>query len=86
MLIHWCCISDCIFACGAKRSKCNREYLKDRSLVHDTVGDLGAGPRPLHELVEGLHYSEMQTSELREQLSSWSLFSDFVGLIIDAAF
>ena len=49
--------------------------------------DSGADPGPLtHKLVEGLHYSEMQTSELREQLSSWPLFSDFVGGIIDAAF
>ena len=38
--------------------------MKDSSL--DTVGESGADPVPLRELVEGLHYSEMQTSELRE--------------------
>ena len=58
---HWGCISDCIFANGARRLKRNHEYVK------------------------GLHYSEMQTSELWERLSSWSLFSDIVWLIIDAA-
>ena len=49
--------------------------MKDSSL--DTVGDSRADPVPLRELVEGLHYSEMQTSKFQEQLSSWSLFSDF---------
>ena len=58
--------------------------MKESSL--DTVGDFGADPVPLRELVEGLHYSELKTSELREYLSSWFLISDFVGLIIDAAF
>ena len=51
--------------------------MKDSSL--DTVGDSGADPVPLRELVKGLHHSEMQTSELREQLSSWSLISGFIG-------
>ena len=58
--------------------------MKDSSL--NTVGDSSADPVPLGEMVEGLHYSEMQTSEFREQLSSWSLISGFLGLIIDAAF
>ena len=53
VLICWCCISDCIFACGARKSKCNHEYVKDSSL--DTVGDSGADPVPLRELVKGLH-------------------------------
>ena len=65
--IRWCCIPNCIFACGARRLKCNHEYVKDSSL--DTVGDSCADPVPLCELVEGLHYSQMQTSELQEQLS-----------------
>ena len=56
MQIRWCCILDCIFACGARRSKCNHEY---SSL--ETVGDSGADPVPLGELIEDLHYCEMQT-------------------------
>ena len=66
-LIRWCYISDYIFACKTRRLKYNHEYVKD-SL--DTVDESGAVPVPLCELVEGLHYSEMQTSELQEQLSS----------------
>ena len=50
--------------------------MKDISLY--TVGESGADPVPLRGLVEGLHYSEMQTSDLREQLSSWSLNSGVV--------
>ena len=47
------------------------------------MGKSGADPVPLHELVEGLHYSEMQTSALRELLSSWPLISGVVGSIFD---
>ena len=51
----------------------------------DTVGDSGTDPVPLCELVEGLHHSEMHTSELLEQIFSWSLISDFFLLIFQAA-
>ena len=36
--------------------------MKDSSL--DTVGESGAHPVPLHELVEGLHYCEVQTQRI----------------------
>ena len=55
-LIRWGCISNCIFACGARGSKYNHEYVKDSSL--DTVSESGADFVPLCELVEGLHYCE----------------------------
>ena len=57
--------------------------MKDSILY--TVGDSGAGPTPLRELVESLHYSKMYISEIREQLSSWSLFSNFVLPIFQVA-
>ena len=79
--IRWGCTSECIFACGARGSKCNHEYVKDSSL--DTVGESSADPVPLRNFVEGLHYSKMQTSELQEQISSWSLISGVVRSIFD---
>ena len=77
-LIRWCSIPGSVFTCGAKRSKCNHEYVNDSSL--DTVGKSGADFVPLRELVAGLHYSKIQTSELREKLFGWSLISGSVCL------
>ena len=61
-LICWGCISDCIFACRARRSKCNHEYVKNSSL--ETVGESSADPVPLRELVENLHFYEVQTQRI----------------------
>ena len=55
--------------------------MKDSSL--DTVVESGADFVPLRKLVEGLHYSEIQTSELQETLFSWCLISGLVGSISD---
>ena len=55
--------------------------MKNSSL--DTVSESSADPVPLRESVEGLHYSKIQTSELPEQLFSWSLISGIVGSIFD---
>ena len=60
ILIRWGCIFDC--GASAIGSKCNQEYVKDSSL--DTVDESGANPVPLRELVEGLHYCEVQTQRI----------------------
>ena len=58
---------------GQKRSKCNHGHLKDRSL--DTGGESGADPVPLRELVEGLHYCEVQTQQISGKRFLFGLIS-----------
>ena len=80
-LICWGCIPDCIFACGARESKYNHEYVKDSSL--DTLDESGPDPVPLCELVEGLHNCEVQTQRIAGNTFSFVLISGGLDLVFD---
>ena len=55
--------------------------MKDSSL--DTVGESDAHPKPLRELVEGLHHHEVQTQQIAVVAFSLVLILALFELIFD---